>query len=205
MYIHVSLQCVRWVWRVHTHVPTYIHMCVSVCKSVHGLRMHIQTHMFTCRCSSDARSLYDLADFYIQKLGNKYFENLKAAVASMGPCCLKSASVCSGTEIIKPSMEAVLRCYSEKYGLRLQADHAYTCELNPKKRNFILRNFPDIQHAYQDQGQIGPTPTCKRGCACRYVRMCVRMDGCMYACVYMRTSACAYILLKRLPPIPPTP
>jgi hypothetical protein len=67
---------------------------------------------------------------------------------------LRVATMCSGTESPLLALELICRSIKDKYGLHLEIEHVFSCEIEPFKQAYIERNFrPPI--LFRDVCELG--------------------------------------------------
>lgn len=67
---------------------------------------------------------------------------------------LRIATMCSGTESPLLALELICRSIKEKYGVLLEIEHVFSCEIEPFKQAYIERNFrPPI--LFRDVCELG--------------------------------------------------
>lgn len=67
---------------------------------------------------------------------------------------LRVATMCSGTESPLLALNLIGRSIKEKYGMTLEVEHIFSCEIEPFKQAYIERNFkPPI--LFRDVCELG--------------------------------------------------
>ena len=67
---------------------------------------------------------------------------------------LRVATMCSGTESPLLALDLICRSIKDKYGLHLEIEHVFSCEIEPFKQAYIERNFrPPI--LFRDVCELG--------------------------------------------------
>ena len=67
---------------------------------------------------------------------------------------LRVATMCSGTESPLLALDLICRSIKEKYGVSLEIEHVFSCEIEPFKQAYIERNFrPPI--LFRDVCELG--------------------------------------------------
>lgn len=67
---------------------------------------------------------------------------------------LRVATMCSGTESPLLALDLICRSVKEKYGLSIDVEHVFSCEIEPFKQAYIERNFqPPI--LFRDVCELG--------------------------------------------------
>lgn len=69
---------------------------------------------------------------------------------------LRVATMCSGTESPLLALDLICRAISEEYGVPLDVEHVFSCEIEPFKQAYIERNFhPPL--LFRDVCELGET------------------------------------------------
>lgn len=69
---------------------------------------------------------------------------------------LRVATMCSGTESPLLALDLICRAISEQYGVSLDVEHVFSCEIEPFKQAYIERNFhPPL--LFRDVCELGET------------------------------------------------
>jgi hypothetical protein len=72
---------------------------------------------------------------------------------------LRVATMCSGTESPLLALDLICGAISDKYGVPLDVEHVFSCEIEPFKQAYIERNFhPPI--LFRDVCELGETHAC---------------------------------------------
>ena len=67
---------------------------------------------------------------------------------------LRVATMCSGTESPLLALELIQKSMKDQYGVELQVEHVFSCEIEPFKQAYIERNFhPPI--LFRDVCELG--------------------------------------------------
>lgn len=67
---------------------------------------------------------------------------------------LRIATMCSGTESPVLALDMMSRSAEDQYGVKLQIEHLFSCEIEPFKQAYIQRNFqPPI--LFRDIRELG--------------------------------------------------
>ena len=71
----------------------------------------------------------------------KRFPKIKSVVEHLKGRKMRVATMCSGTESPLLALDLIRRGVLELYGLTLEFDHVFSCEIEPFKQAYIERNF----------------------------------------------------------------
>jgi len=81
----------------------------------------------------------DICDMFRDLVGR--VPQLKDVVDHLAGCKLRVATMCSGTESPILALELIQKSTSDLYGLDLDFEHVFSCEINAFKQAYIERNF----------------------------------------------------------------
>jgi hypothetical protein len=72
---------------------------------------------------------------------------------------LRVATMCSGTESPLLALDLICKAVEDQYGVPLDVEHVFSCEIEPFKQAYIERNFhPPI--LFRDVCELGETHAC---------------------------------------------
>jgi hypothetical protein len=83
-----------------------------------------------------------------------HIPQIKGVVERVKGRRLRVATMCSGTESPLLALDLICRSIREKYGVHLEIEHVFSCEIEPFKQAYIERNFrPPI--LFRDVCELG--------------------------------------------------
>ncbi|CAL1714237.1 unnamed protein product [Somion occarium] len=99
----------------------------------------------------------------------KRFPQIKSVVEHLNGRKMRVATMCSGTESPLLALDLIRRAVSDLYGINLEFEHVFSCEIEPFKQAYIERNFhPPLlfrdvcelgnSHATTVYGALAPVP-----------------------------------------------
>lgn len=104
--------------------------------------------------SSDLPPIHHIPTIFSDLVGR--FPQIKSVAQQLQGRKLRVATMCSGTESPLLALDLICRSISELYGLKLEVEHVFSCEIEPFKQAYIERNFkPPL--LFRDVCELGET------------------------------------------------
>ena len=85
--------------------------------------------------------------------------NLSGLKKTMGSELFKVATACSGSDVIIPTLENVLDCFSQELGIRFDMEHLFSCENVEFKQKWIEEHFGDDFTLFPDLARLAEVQT----------------------------------------------
>lgn len=88
-----------------------------------------------------------------------HIPQIKAVAERVKGRKLRVATMCSGTESPLLALELICQSIQEQYGMSLEFEHVFSCEIEPFKQAYIERNFrPPL--LFRDVCELGDAEAC---------------------------------------------
>lgn len=103
---------------------------------------------------------------------------------------LRVATMCSGTESPLLALDLICGAINEHYGVPLDVEHVFSCEIEPFKQAYIERNFhPPL--LFRDVCELGETHACVLSLTSfsHHTTYIVHQDYCLW-CTRARSRRC---------------
>jgi hypothetical protein len=102
--------------------------------------------------ASDLPPLVDVKDMFADLVHN--IPQIKQVAEHVQGRKLRVATMCSGTESPLLAMGLMFKAVEKEYGIKLEFEHVFSCEIEPFKQAYIERNFsPPI--LFRDVCELG--------------------------------------------------
>ena len=102
--------------------------------------------------SSDLPPINQIPDMFLDMVSR--VPQIKGVVEHVQGRKLRVATMCSGTESPLLALELIQKSIHDQYGLSLDVEHVFSCEIEPFKQAYIERNFhPPI--LFRDVCELG--------------------------------------------------